>query len=92
VPDDFAALARITPNHPGQSTEQVAAELDRLRTEMDERFARLHDNPQQHAPLIWCVDETHAALDTPIDPELRARLDAILAKGRTVTLVPGRRP
>lgn len=89
--DDFAALARLTPPDPAAAPEAVAAELVWLRAEMDERFARLRDTPQQ-APLIWCVDETRAALDTPVEPALRARIADILAQGRTVTLVPGRRP
>lgn len=88
--DDFADLARLAPTRPGQSTEQLTAELERLRAAVDERLARLADDPQQ-SPLIWCVDETHAALDTPIDPALRARVaDILITQGRTVTLVPGR--
>ncbi len=88
--DDFADLARLAPTRPGQSIDQLTAELERLRAEADERLARLADDPQQ-APLLWCVEETHAALDTPIDPALRARLADILAQGRAVATVPGRR-
>ncbi len=88
--DDFAAFASLAPIHPDRSTEELTAELERLCAEMDERFAQLRgDQSQRYAPLVWCVDESHAALDTPLDPALRARVADILAKGRTVALVPG---
>lgn len=90
--NDFAAFARLTPTQPAQSTEELAAELERLRVEADARFARLAGNrTQPGAPLIWCIDESHAALDIPLDPALRAQVADILTQGRAVNLVPGRR-
>jgi len=91
--DDFATLARLTPTDSNRSMDQLTAELERLRGEADERFARLAgDRTQPGAPLIWCIDESHAALDTPLDPALRAQVADILTKGRTVNLLPGHRP
>lgn len=89
--DDFAALAHLTPVRTDQGTQELAAELERLRAEAYERFTHLRDNAQQ-TPLIWCVDESHAALDTPLDATLRAQIADIVEKGRTVTTAPGRRP